>query len=55
MALLQRKLKAKEKAEARRANMTDADKANQDYQKMMAHLEKKDGGPGGGGGKKHSP
>ncbi|GAA5963059.1 hypothetical protein JCM8115_002609 [Rhodotorula mucilaginosa] len=50
-----RKLKAKEKAEARRANMTDADKANQDYQKMMAHLEKKDGGPGGGGGKKHSP
>ncbi|POY73275.1 hypothetical protein BMF94_3609 [Rhodotorula taiwanensis] len=38
-----RKLKAKEKAEARRANMTDADKANQDYQKMMSHLEKKDG------------
>ena len=35
--------------------MTEADKANQDYQKMMAHLEKKDGGPGGGGGKKHSP
>lgn len=50
-----RKLMAKEKAEARRANMTEADKANQDYQKMMAHLEKKDGGPGGGGGKKHSP
>lgn len=23
--------------------MTDADKANQDYQKMMSHLEKKDG------------
>ncbi|KWU44816.1 hypothetical protein RHOSPDRAFT_33636 [Rhodotorula sp. JG-1b] len=52
--IARRKLKAKEKAEARRANMTEADKANQDYQKMMAHLEKKDGGPGGGGGKKHS-
>ncbi|GAA5991074.1 hypothetical protein JCM10908_006526 [Rhodotorula pacifica] len=47
-----RKLKAKEKAEARRANMTEADKANQDYQKMMAHLEKKDGG---GGAKRPTP
>lgn len=30
--------------------MTDADKANQDYQKMMSHLEKRDGS-----GKKSTP
>ncbi|BGP01057.1 hypothetical protein NBRC10513v2_004931 [Rhodotorula toruloides] len=44
-----KKAKYQAKAADRRENMTDADKTNQDVQKMMAYLAKKEGKKGGKG------